>query len=61
MIDGLVARVIDELGGDAHVVGTGGLASIVLEHSRTIEKVEPVLTLLGLKLIFERNVQDEAG
>ncbi len=61
MIDGLVARVIDELGGDAHVVGTGGLAPIVLEHSRTIEKVEPVLTLLGLKLIFERNVQDEAG
>jgi type III pantothenate kinase len=60
LIDGLVDRVIDELGGDAHVVGTGGLAPIVLEHSRTIEKVEPVLTLLGLKLIFERNVEDDA-
>jgi type III pantothenate kinase len=56
LIDGLVERVIDELGGDARVVGTGGLAPVVLEHSRTIEKVEPVLTLLGLKLIFERNV-----
>jgi type III pantothenate kinase len=60
LIDGLVDRVIDELGGDAHVVGTGGLAPIVLEHSRTIEKVEPVLTLLGLKLIFERNVEGDA-
>jgi hypothetical protein len=34
---------------------------VVLEHSRTIEKVEPVLTLLGLKLIFERNVQAPLG
>ncbi|MDP9226565.1 MAG: type III pantothenate kinase [Actinomycetota bacterium] len=61
LIDGLVERVIEELGGDAHVVGTGGLASVVLEHSRTIEKIEPVLTLLGLRLIFERNAIDAAG
>jgi type III pantothenate kinase len=61
LIDGLVERVIDELGGDAHVVGTGGLAPVVLEHSRTIEKIEPVLTLLGLRLIFERNVMAAPG
>jgi type III pantothenate kinase len=55
MVDGLVERVTEELGGDARVVATGGLAATVAELCRTIEKVEPILTLMGLQLIFERN------
>ena len=43
------------LGEDAHVVATGGLAGRVSAESRTIERVEPFLTLEGLRLIFEKN------
>jgi type III pantothenate kinase len=56
MVDGLVERVSEELGGDARVVATGGLAPNIAQLCRTIEKVEPILTLMGLRLIFERNV-----
>ena len=59
MVDGLVERVSEELGGDARVIATGGLAPTIAELCRTIEKVEPILTLLGLRLIFERNVEPE--
>jgi type III pantothenate kinase len=58
MVDGLVERVVKELGGDARVVATGGLASVVVEHCDRVEQVEPTLTLRGLRLIFERNMDD---
>lgn len=57
LVDGLVERVVEELGGKARVIATGGLASVVREHCATIERVEPMLTLLGLRLIFERNAE----
>lgn len=59
LVDGLVERVREELGGDARVVATGGLAPSVVKHCRTIEKVEPLLTLEGLRLIFERNADEQ--
>jgi type III pantothenate kinase len=59
MVDGLVERVTEELGGDARVIATGGLAPQIAELCRTIEKVEPILTLMGLRLIFERNVESD--
>lgn len=55
LVDGLVERVTDELGGSARVIATGGLATTVMTHCRSIESVEPMLTLLGLRLIFEGN------
>lgn len=55
MVDGLVEGVTKELGGDARVVATGGLAPTVIEHCHRIERFEPMLTLMGLKLIYERN------
>lgn len=60
MVDGLIRRVRAELpGGDrATVIGTGGLAGLLAEESRAIEKIEPDLTLNGLRLIWQRN---EAG
>lgn len=57
LVDGLVERVCDEVDGDANVVATGGLASAVLKHCRTLDHIEPMLTLTGLRLIFERNVE----
>jgi type III pantothenate kinase len=57
MVDGLVGSVMKELGGDARVVATGGLAPTVIQHCHRIETFEPMLTLRGLKLIFERNFQ----
>ncbi len=56
-VDGLVDRIIDELGGEIKaVIATGGLASIVVPESDTITHHEPDLTLIGLRLMFERNL-----
>ena len=55
VVDSMVDRIRGELGEDAHVVATGGLAGRVSAESRTIERVEPFLTLEGLRLIFEKN------
>jgi type III pantothenate kinase len=55
-VDGLVDRITAELGGTVTaVVATGGLAPIVVSASRTITHHEPDLTLLGLRLVYERN------
>ncbi|MBI2373165.1 MAG: type III pantothenate kinase [Deltaproteobacteria bacterium] len=55
MVDGLVARIRDEMGGDVRVLATGGLAGVIAAESKTIELVDPDLTLEGLRLIYERN------
>jgi type III pantothenate kinase len=55
-VDGLVDRIIAELGGSvAAVIATGGLAPIVVAESRTITAHEPDLTLIGLDLIYAKN------
>lgn len=55
-VDGLVDRIIAELGGSvAAVIATGGLAPIVVAESRTITQHEPDLTLIGLDLIYAKN------
>jgi len=56
-VDGLVDRIVDELGGEVKaVIATGGLAGVVVPESETITHHEPDLTLIGLRLMFERNV-----
>ncbi|MBI5837291.1 MAG: type III pantothenate kinase [Candidatus Eisenbacteria bacterium] len=50
-VDGIVARIRREMGGRAQVIATGGLAELVARDSRTIQVVDPHLTLKGLKLI----------
>src|SRR5512145_2873046 len=57
MVDGLIRRIRTELpGGDrATVIGTGGLVEVICEESRSIQKIEPDLTLDGLRLIWQRN------
>ncbi len=54
-VDGIVDRIIGEIGPPTAVVATGGLAPLLLEESRTITHHEPELTLIGLRLVFERN------
>ena len=56
-IDGIVRRIAAELDAEPTVIATGGLAPLVLEESRTITEHEPDLTLIGLRLVFERNVE----
>jgi len=53
-VDEIVGRVKGELGEEARVIATGGLAERIALFSKTIEAVEPDLTLLGLSLIYSR-------
>jgi len=55
VVDSMVERIRGELGPEARVVATGGLAGRVASESKTIERVEPFLTLEGLRIIFEKN------
>ncbi len=61
MTDGLVARIVDEVGGDAQVVATGGSAPTVVEHCRRIDTIDPTLTLNGLRIIYDRNAGRAGG
>ncbi len=54
--EALVARMKREIGEDAHVVATGGLAEIVARHTSVLEAVEPHLVLEGLRLVYEQAI-----
>ena len=60
-VDGVVTRMVAELVGpdgdpdDVTVIATGGLATLVLDEATVIDVHEPWLTLVGLRLVFERN------
>jgi type III pantothenate kinase len=55
-VDGIVRRLREELGPDTTVIATGGLAGLLVPFVReTIDEVDDLLTLIGLRLIWERN------
>ena len=54
-VDGIVRRIVAELGDETVVIATGGLASLVVRESETVDHHVPDLTLTGLRLVFERN------
>jgi type III pantothenate kinase len=54
-VDEIVRRIRAELGAEAPAVATGGLAELIVPHAQTIEKVDPYLTLEGLRIVWERN------
>ena len=53
-VDGVVQRIKEELG-EAIVVATGGLAGLIAPYAKTVQHVEPWLTLHGLRIVHERN------
>lgn len=58
LVDGLVKAMAATLNGaEPHTVATGGLASIIVPHCRSVENIDSDLTLLGLRLLYERNVE----
>ena len=54
-VDGIVGRIRDELGVDAQTVATGGLADLIAPHARTLDRIDPHLTLEGLRIVWSRN------
>jgi type III pantothenate kinase len=61
LIDGILERLIAELGKDVRVVATGGLASLMGSGSKYIRDVDDLLTLEGLRIIYERNLPRRRG
>src|ERR1700691_3980330 len=56
-IDAILRRLFDELGAHADVIATGGLSSLVVPFTEEIDEVDDLLTLTGLRLIHEMNVE----
>ncbi len=56
-VDAIVEAIRGELGAEARAVATGGLAELIAPHSKTIERVDPFLTLDGLRMVWELNAR----
>lgn len=56
LVDGILRRLLDEMPGLENVVATGGQARMIAGGSRYITEVNDLITLVGLKLIYERNL-----
>jgi type III pantothenate kinase len=55
LVEGMLARIHQELGEKALVVATGGYAELIARETKVIDKVNLDLTLIGLRLIYEMN------
>lgn len=54
-VDGIVKRMKEEIKSEAYVVATGGVAELIANDSETINKVDQLITLEGLRIIYNRN------
>ena len=57
LVDGILERMIGELGAETKVVATGGLAKLIAGGSKYIATVDDMLTLTGLRIVYQRNVK----
>ncbi len=55
LVDGMVRRIRKEMEGVPRVIATGGYAAEIAKHSDEIEEVNPLITLVGLRIIYEKN------
>ena len=55
-VDRIVERMVEEIGPVRAVIATGGLAWLVKDECHTLTAHEPMITLIGLRMVYERNV-----
>jgi type III pantothenate kinase len=55
-VDGMIARLREELGDETEAIATGGLASAIVPYCDLIDDIDQMLTLTGLRIIHERNL-----
>jgi len=54
-VDGIVARMRAELDEHAVTIATGGLAPLIFDHTSSLDRLDPMLTLRGLEIVYRRN------
>jgi type III pantothenate kinase len=55
LIESMIARIKEVIGDDAWVVGTGGWVDAIARETKSIDQIEPDLTLIGLRIVYEMN------
>jgi len=61
LVDGIVEKIKKEVKTDPYVIATGGLAEFIAEESHSINQVDNLLTLTGLRIIYEKNTVIKAA